>query len=90
MSEIQLHAEDSMGKAANDAALLASGLDVLLLLAASRRVDRKARVTNLERAFVQWQALCRAMSRLEQAAPNAFRQAHTEDANINDFRERNT
>lgn len=86
MSEL-LHADDPMGKSANDAALLASGLDVLLLSAASKRQDRKARAAYLERAFVQWQALCRAMSRLEQSAPNIARQATQQDAKITDFME---
>lgn len=84
-----LHADDPMGKAANDAALLASGMDVLLLSASSKHHGRQARAAYLERAFRQWQSLCRAMSRLEQSAPNIVRQANDQDAQLTDFMERN-
>lgn len=66
---IQLHAPDSMGQAAHKAAMHASGLDLDLLAARSPDLDRSQRAAGLERAFVKFYALARAMAELEQAAP---------------------
>jgi hypothetical protein len=86
----ELHAPDPMGQAAHQAAMFATKLDVDLLTAASPTAAKDVRAAAIERAFRKYLPLVRAFTELQNAAPNAFRQAHTEDANITDFRERNT
>lgn len=81
----QLHAPDAMGEAAHNAAMHASGLDFRLLSAASPSVDRTARADALRKALEQWPALCRAMSELQAAAPNIYRQAQAYADGIKDF-----
>jgi len=82
---MMLHANDAMGKAANEAAMVASLLDYRLLVASSPIKSREERAEALRKALVQWPSLCRAMADLERAAPNIAEQARTEAASISDF-----
>jgi hypothetical protein len=81
----QLHADDPMGAAAHNAAILASGLDYRLLGASSKDLDRETRAELLRKALQQWPILCRAMSALQEAAPNIARQAQRRDEDLKDF-----
>lgn len=82
-----LHAADPMGEAARGAAMLLQRFDVRLLAAASPTADRELRAANLRLALEQWPKLCRAMSRLQEAAPNINREAQEADARMVDFME---
>lgn len=66
-----LHAPDKMGRAANKAALMVTGLDFKLLGAASPNLTREQRSENARKAFSQWEALRRSMEALEAVAPSA-------------------
>jgi hypothetical protein len=83
-----LHAPDAMGEAAHDAAMLASRLDLRLLIAASPNAERKERADALRQAFEQWTYLCAAMSELEASAPTVAAQARERTDRVRDFRER--
>jgi len=82
------HANDQMGKAAHDAAMLASGFDFALLGAASPTTTRELRTANLERALTIWPALCQRMAILEACAPNTSRKAYDQAAKLRDVVER--
>lgn len=83
----QLHAPDPMGKAAHRAAMCIAGADMDLLTAcgAAPGLTREQRAEALERFARKWAPLCRAVSELQQAAPNAFRKALEHDARTQDF-----
>jgi hypothetical protein len=72
-------APDVMGHAARKAAILATTLDFKLLGAASAGLSREERYANAVRAFSQFRALARAMSALEEAAPNAAREGYADN-----------
>lgn len=67
---------DPMGQAARDAALCASLFDARLLAASSDTYTREERRDMLVKVFTQWPQLCRAMTALEGAAPNAAREGY--------------
>lgn len=76
---------DRMAAAARKAAVCDTRLGFHLLAASSAEVTREERAKHLERAFRIWRPLARAMSELEQIAPNAARQAAEDDAKAQDF-----
>lgn len=80
-----LHATDPMGSAANRAALAAHMLDFWLLSAGSPSLAREERAAAAERAFRIWFPLVRAMTALEQAAPNAAERARQADLKVRDW-----
>lgn len=80
-----VHAPDEMGVAAHEAAMFASGLDLLLLAASSPTLDRAKRADALRKALRQWQPLCRAMSKLGMVAPGASTQAEADDGQLRDW-----
>lgn len=84
----QLHADDPMGEAAHAAAMMLLRLDVRLLGASSPNLDRPTRAENLRKALEQWPKLCRAMSKLQEVAPNVSREAEAADADMLDFIQR--
>jgi hypothetical protein len=79
---------DAMGKAANNAAMMASKFDFYLLAASSPDLDRERRSASLEKAFANWPKICRAMAELERIAPNAAAKGAEQDARIQDFMDR--
>lgn len=83
-----LHAPDQMGTAAHEAAVFASGLDLLLLAASSPTLDRTKRAEAARKAQRQWFSLVRAMSRFSMTAPTASQQAEADDAQMMDWIER--
>jgi hypothetical protein len=85
MNAPPLHAADQMGAAAHEAAQFAHLFQYRLLAAASPSLDRAKRAMELRRALEQWPKLCRAMGKLQEAAPNIAREAHEADARTRDF-----
>lgn len=82
---IQLHANDHMGEAANNAGVAAHLLDFHLLAAGSDRLSRAERAKHAEKAMRIWFPLVRAMTALEQAAPNAAERARQADLKVRDW-----
>jgi hypothetical protein len=80
----------AIAQAAKTAAVADTMLGFHLHAAAIPGASREEIAERLERAFRIWFTLARAMSELEQIAPNAARQAAAEDAKAQDFIERKT
>lgn len=74
-----------MGKAAHDAALIAHLFQYRLLAASSPHLDRDRRARELEQVLTQWPAICRAMAKLSEIAPNTARKAQHRADQTQDF-----